>query len=627
MPERRTLPASAIEATAVFLFLLQALRALLSSLFGLIYDVVFAETMGMAELGVVVSGVLAALLAPLFVPQQGKRRGLLVTALLAALARPILTINQPACRLWSALVITAAASTYGAILLRRRPRTSATALTLAFVGDQLLRAAGDTYDLSLQAWWLPVQTLLSLALCAVAWLRFSRSRLEAEPADGNGIGIASGLSLGALLFLETSLLGFPNTLARWTGADYTLVAPLLMAATLLPLLRAAHWGGFALFALTLLSGWVTGHRFYQLAILAPMLLAQLSFVSSIRTLAQPSDARRSRLPIVLGMAFFLLLNVALAFAFTYPYTIYFFRDKGDYVFLLAILILLLPSLKARPSDPQPSDRSVEALRWGAAVLVAVLTIIFVLPPQKPQRPVHADSFRVATYNIHYGYDGNWRFSLEEQARTIEQSGADIVMLQEVDAGRITSYGVDDALWLGRRLGMEHVFGPALEDLSGVALLSRFPITERETAQLTSQLEQTAIVHAQVRMDNPSSNAGDAPPATPVLDAYGTWLGLEPEERARQLQDALTIIGSATPAVLGGDFNAEPDSPTYRALQAASFVDPFTAAGLEEAPTAPATNPKERIDFVWARGLDVRGAQVLDSRASDHRLVVVELARP
>jgi endonuclease/exonuclease/phosphatase (EEP) superfamily protein YafD len=110
----------------------------------------------------------------------------------------------------------------------------------------------------------------------------------------------------------------------------------------------------------------------------------------------------------------------------------------------------------------------------------------------------------------------------------------------------------------------------------------------------------------------------------ALHVYGTWLGLEPEERARQLKDALTTIGDATPAVLGGDFNAIPGSPTYSSIQAAGFTDPFTVGGFDAAPTSPAIDPVERIDFVWTRGLAIRDALVLDSLASDHRLVVVEL---
>jgi endonuclease/exonuclease/phosphatase (EEP) superfamily protein YafD len=129
------------------------------------------------------------------------------------------------------------------------------------------------------------------------------------------------------------------------------------------------------------------------------------------------------------------------------------------------------------------------------------------------------------------------------------------------------------------------------------------------------LEQTSIVHARVKV-------GSQP-----LDAYGVWLGLESEERMRQLEDALSIIGEASPAILGGDLNSTPDSPIYTHIRAAGFDDPFIASGLDPAPTDPAIEPAERIDFVWARGLKARDAQVLDSLASDHRMVVVELVLP
>jgi endonuclease/exonuclease/phosphatase family metal-dependent hydrolase len=610
MPSPRAI--RTLEAAAIFLFLLQAARVLFSVLFGLIYDVVFAQTVAFGTLGVVVVFVIVAFLLPLTTPLRRHRALLLAMALVAALARVPLTINRPTVRLWSSFLIIATTTLYAVVLLHRHPCIFATGLIAACAADQFLRAAGNTYDVSLRGWWLPLQAVISLAAGTTAWLAFSRCQPEKEPPPEGGIDIASGLALGTLLFLETSLLGFPNALARWTGADYAIVAPLLMAATLLPLMRSGPWGGFAILLITLLVGRLTDHRLYQLGTLAPMLLAQLSFLSASRTLAKPSLPGHPRLSLVLGMFLFLLLQVVLAFAFTYPYTIPFLRDKGNYVFLFAIVFLLVPAVGSRPSEPRASSRRLRTLRWVAAAALVAITAAFAYPPKLSAQEGGPGSFCVGSYNIHYGYNTDWQFSLEQQARTIERSGADIVMLQEVDAGRITSYGVDDALWLARRLGMQHVFGPALEDLSGVALLSRFPITQADTHQLTSHLEQTAIVSARVLV------------AGHVLDAYGTWLGLEPEERARQLDDALTTVSDALPAVLGGDFNSEPGSPTYNTIQAAGFTDPFVVGNFVAAATSPAVDPAERIDFIWTRGLAVRDAQVLDSLASDHRMVVVEV---
>jgi endonuclease/exonuclease/phosphatase family metal-dependent hydrolase len=596
-----------LEATAVLLFLVQAVRVLFSVLFGLIYDAIFDETLAFSTLGVIMLFVIVAFLAPLAAPRRNRRVQLFATALVAALARIFLTINSPTVRLWSSILIVGAAGIYAAALLRERPHLFSTGFLLAFAADQFLRAAGDTFDVGLRGWWLPVQVALSLATGVAAWLVFSRSQAEKPSVEGS-IGLAGGLALGALLFLETSLLGFPNVLARWSGVDYAIVAPLLMAVTLLTVVSLQRGG--ILFLFLILVGLAAGRMVGGVVGLAGMLLAQFLLLLRPFGLAEPRRRDRTGLALALGMALFLMLNFALAFTFTYPYTIPAFRGMGLVIFLVAAVIAYLPGLL-----PPALPRDLKSATWHrlSIALAALLTVIFAWPPAFT--PKETGPIRVGTYNMHYGYNTPWQLSLEEQARTIEASGADIVMLQEVDAGRITSYGVDDALWLARRLGMQQVYGPALEGLSGIALLTRFPIIEADTQHLTSHLEQTAIVHARVQV-------GDRP-----LDAYGVWLGLEPEERARQLDDALAIIGGASPAVLGGDFNAAPDSPTYTRVHAAGFDDPFVAGGFDPALTSPAIEPAGRIDFVWSRGLEAREAQVLDSLASDHRMVVVELALP
>jgi len=612
-----------LEAIAVLLFLVQAVRVLFSVLFGLIYDFIFAETLPFSTLGLIMIFVVVAFLTPLVAPRSHckQRRALLfATVLVAALARVPLTINLPAVRLWSSILIVAAAGMYAATLLRQRPRIFPIALLLAFVTDQFLRAAGNTYDVGLREWWLLVQVVLSLATCVVAWLAFSRP--QDDPPAEEGISISGGLAIGALLFLETSLLGFPNALARWSGVDYGIVASLLMAVTLLVILPAVRQvasrllggalGGLSLLFLTL-AGLAAGRVVGGAVGLAGMLVAQFLLLLVPFGLARPRRQERTGLALALGFLLFLVINFAFAFTFTYTQTIPAFRGMGLPVVLIATFVAAFPAL--RPSVPQPmsSIQHPATWLWLSVALVMLLTVAFSWPPAldlKDTGPV-----RVGTYNIHYGYNTPWQLNLEAQARTIEQSGADIVMLQEVETCRITSYGVDNALWLARRLGMREVYGPALEGLSGIALLTRFPIVEADTALLTSHLEQTAIVHARVMV-------GDRP-----LDAYGVWLGLEPEERARQLDDALAYIGDASPTVFGADFNATPDSPTYARIHAAGFDDPFIIGDFDPAFTSPAIEPVERIDFVWARGLEVRDARVLDSLASDHRCVVVELALP
>jgi hypothetical protein len=70
MKERATL--RFVEATAVFLFTLQAIRVLFSVLFGVIYDAVFAGPMTPMVIGIHLL-LLLAFLSPLFAPRRGVR--------------------------------------------------------------------------------------------------------------------------------------------------------------------------------------------------------------------------------------------------------------------------------------------------------------------------------------------------------------------------------------------------------------------------------------------------------------------------------------------------------------------------------------------------------------------------
>jgi endonuclease/exonuclease/phosphatase family metal-dependent hydrolase len=246
------------------------------------------------------------------------------------------------------------------------------------------------------------------------------------------------------------------------------------------------------------------------------------------------------------------------------------------------------------------------------IVLGIITVVSVWP--QPVAPIPQTGEVIAgTYNIHYGYDGPWHLSLEAQAETIEESGADIIALQEVDAGRMTSYAIDNAYYLSRQLNMNVVYLPTVEHLTGIALLHRGEAIETEGHWVTSSQEQTGVIYAMLM-------AGDHP-----VHAYGTWIGLSNEDTLNQINEALAYIGEHYPAVFGGDFNSIPDSPVTRAIMKAGFVDPFVELGIIPAPnTSPAVHPSERIDYVWIRGLTPIDAWVPDSLASDHRMVLTKV---
>ena len=201
-----------IEASSVILFFIQSLRVIFSVMFGIIYDQVFAGSPN-AWLAISNLLLLAAFIAPALVRRNAGRYDLAFWAGLASVGRVLLTLNDAAVRFWSALVLIAAGGLYLGLLYKKGWPFILPGLSIALVCDQFLRLAGNTYDISLRPGWLPVQILWAIGLFLISiWL--SRQPLEGErtaPRFSTGVGI------GGLLFLEISLLGLPNGVARWSG--------------------------------------------------------------------------------------------------------------------------------------------------------------------------------------------------------------------------------------------------------------------------------------------------------------------------------------------------------------------------------------------------------------------------
>jgi endonuclease/exonuclease/phosphatase family metal-dependent hydrolase len=606
-----------IEATTVALFFVQAVRVLFSVLFGVIYDALFVGPFSLSA-AIIILLMVAAFLAPALAPRNPRRRFALMAAVLVFLVRVPMTLNDPQLRLYASLLAVASGGLYAASLLRTDANLFSTSWILALALDQLFRTLGDTFDITLRPGWLIPQIALSALLCWLAFVASRRASGEPHPAR---LGFLGGVALGAVLFLETSLLSLPNALARWSGWSYEAVAPLLALVTLLPLGlnvqggvrwphgRARLWGLLLVLASCIGLAYGFGHSGLPSAM--GLLIAQWAVLCSLGPslgMGQESGERVGP-RLALGFLFFVLINFANAFAFTYPYTLELFRGAGLPVFVSAGLVATLPAALRGFHLPEMALAPRRGWLAGAMLLFVAWIALSARPPVVSMGEA-GSPLRVGTYNIHYGYNTHWNLTLEEIAQTIEQSGADIVALQEVDTGRITSYCVDDALWLGRRLHMGALYLPTVEHLTGIGLLYRFPLEEAEGKLLTSQLEQTGVLRARLQV-------GEEP-----LTAYGIWLGLEPDERAVQIREALEWVTPGA-AVFGGDMNSTPDEQVYARMQEAGFDDPFVMGGFDPAFTDPAEGPNKRIDYVWTRGLVPTDARVLESLASDHRMVVIE----
>ena len=114
----------------------------------------------------------------------------------------------------------------------------------------------------------------------------------------------------------------------------------------------------------------------------------------------------------------------------------------------------------------------------------------------------AATLRVMSYNIKHGRGNDGVVDLERAAAVIEAAAPDVVTIQEVDESCNRSGNVDEAVWLGERLGMTPIFGAFMNydgGRYGMALLSRLPIIEWENHILPPGAEPRSALAARLRL--------------------------------------------------------------------------------------------------------------------------------
>jgi len=294
-------------------------------------------------------------------------------------------------------------------------------------------------------------------------------------------------------------------------------------------------------------------------------------------------------------------------------------EQGLIVLLIGSALLGLVRLIWREDDPWLVKPSVPS---GLALVVVIPIVMSAwmqsaagaeIPRSSPESTVS-----VATYYLNSGFNANGEFELELAGRTIEASLADIVILQQVDAGRPVAFGVDEAEFLARRLKMYSAYQSGVGKLIGVAILSRWPIVETRTTVLPAATASTSGLRVVVR--------DSATGRTLTIIAAQVLPGNE-QSRLNQVYALQSLAGESTPLMIGVDLDASPDDVTYKQLMSGGYLDPDVSLGVERGFTTPADNPTLRSDYVFLRGLIPLASRQVNSTASTHRLVVVEVGFP
>ena len=617
-------------SAAIFLFLSEALRALLGALFAGLNQALF-PVFNPVALAIALLPLLA-LLAPLLplVRWLDRDRVVAYTAAAAAILRVGLCLPGLAPRaIFSALVIACCALFIVAATGSFGRRIYAAGAVTGLVLDLMLRVAGRSYDLSLRPQWWPAQ----LAIAALVLMVATSFRSTPEPEDETdqeerlerrtgGLRLRGALSLGCILFMLSTTLGMPEVAARLTGLRYDQTGLMMLAA-----------GAAAIAVLLAIPGPPGRHRPAAVALSGVGTLGTIApyhidgwigalwvvagyfalLVLVYRALA-PAGGRRGGWVISAGLGLLVIFQLLYGFTFFYAFTIGALRERAAQVLAVAgILLIVGLVITPRPSPSRPrARRTLPLAAAGVSLLLLGLSLQWRAEPGAIV-PTAAGTLRVVTYNVHYGFSERWRYDPEALARALESTAADVIVLQEVSAGVPGAYGTDLALWLGRRLRMQNIFAPSINRLLGDAFLTRLPIISFDSALLppdSSDRKQLGRLTVQ---------AGRSP-----VTIFGTHLSVIESERQVQIAAALSLAGRTTPAVFAGDLNDSPGSAIFARLEAAGFQSVFDLLGRPHLATAPAIQPRESIDHILVRGMHVEHAGVFTTVASDHRPVLATL---
>jgi endonuclease/exonuclease/phosphatase family metal-dependent hydrolase len=244
---------------------------------------------------------------------------------------------------------------------------------------------------------------------------------------------------------------------------------------------------------------------------------------------------------------------------------------------------------------------------------------------------------VLTQNI-WGGAPFWRLRRKALATSIAKIRPDVIGLQEVHAP--DPIGAESQAHELAHLieGYEVIFTPGRIGPSGrsegVAILSRYPVLDREASPLTQDPRDARDrfgprVVLRALVETPAG----------LVDAFVTHLSLSRRARTRNVPELLAFAtrsrtrSSSRGAVLMGDLNAEPDEPSIGVLESggghSGWLDAWTAANGAGArgATWPAIAPYRRIDFVFAQpgeGWVIDACWRGEMTGSDHLGVVARL---
>ena len=251
-------------------------------------------------------------------------------------------------------------------------------------------------------------------------------------------------------------------------------------------------------------------------------------------------------------------------------------------------------------------------------------------PKKNQKKLTTEDdqnlrLRILSYNIHHAEGVDGKLDVPRIAQVILSVDPDLVALQEVDKNTTRTGKVNQDIELAHLTKMNSVFGSNITFQGGQygnAILSKFSIIKNKNFLLPNvdSGEQRGLLQSRIQISNKEN----------VL-FFSTHLDhrRSDTERLASAKAINQIIGldNKSPAILAGDFNDVPDSPTLKELGKV-----WLRTNKKILRTIPASKPSRQIDYIFVQPKErwkIIESQVLDEdTASDHRAIfsIIELIK-
>jgi endonuclease/exonuclease/phosphatase family metal-dependent hydrolase len=502
-------------------------------------------------------------------------------------------------------------------------------LLLGFLLDTALSGLFGSYDYIYQGGIIPLITAIVLVSAELLLLLgYNPAAANEKPAN---VGTLPWLAIGLFFFLEMVVFSNIARLAALTGwvlpaAFATIligqVIGLFLAAWFLSSEKVPLRTVALLSSLLLVITAVFSDSGSAVVTAAMTLIGQLSIGLLMAGIMNaiggniPSRTYKTS-TVVNGFAMIIFVIFVLAYYAVYQISLPYSNTALEIVAAALLVLCVIASFRSYSGLPKTRVNLYMAPVISLALLVAPM-VSFIGWRDTEAIEADSDNITVMTYNLHNGFNTKGELDLEALADVIEESGADIVALQEISRGWLISGGVDMLSWLSQRLDMPYVSGPTAGPLWGNAILSRYEITGYSNHELPSDglcIERGFTVA--------TIDVGDT--ELQIIATHLHHVEEDSEVRQAQVSVILEYWDNVPNTIILGDLNAWPDSPEMEMLYQVGLTD--TLADQPEVLTFSSADLYERIDYIWlSPDIQLLECYVPFSQASDHLAVVAVIKR-